>query len=141
MDLPVRLCLYLVGAFGVVLGILHIFFPILFDFRSAVPLTGMPLKPFQLPGVRYQTTRQDVLGIAWIMNHCVSYSIVTIGVIDFLLPTWLGSPFGRVLALWIAGFYSVRAASQLYLGRRRGDWLILAGFGALAVLHGFAAII
>lgn len=144
MELPIRFCLYLAGAFGVVLGVLHFFFPLLFDFDAAIPRTGPDLKPFRLTRIHYPTTRQDVYGIAWLMNHCVSYTIVTIGVLDFLLPGWLASPFAtyaRILAFWIAGFYAIRAASQLYLGRRRGDWLILAGFGALALLHVAAALL
>jgi hypothetical protein len=141
MDLPIHLTLYLVGAFAVVLGILHFFFPLLFDFGAAIPLAGPSLRPFRLPGIRYATTRRDVLGIAWIMNHCVSYTIVTIGVIDLLLSNWLGSTFGRATALWIAGFYAIRAASQLYLGHRRGDWLILTGFGVLALVHIIVAFV
>jgi hypothetical protein len=35
----------------------------------------------------------------------------------------------------------VRAASQLYLGRRRGDWLILLGFAAVGGLHALLALV
>jgi hypothetical protein len=42
---------------------------------------------------------------------------------------------GRLVGLWIAGWWFLRAASQLYLGHRRGDWWILLGFAWLGVVH------
>ncbi|MBI3764591.1 MAG: hypothetical protein HY260_22350, partial [Chloroflexi bacterium] len=48
---------------------------------------------------------------------------------------WLGTPPSKLLAAWIAGWWFLRAASQLYLGKRRGDWLILIGFAALGLTH------
>jgi len=123
------------GAFAAGLGVLHVFFPWLLDFRAAIPLDGPPLRPLRLPGIRYATTRADVRGIAWVMNHCVSYVIVSIGVADLVAARWIAAPQGRLLAAWIAGFYGVRAASQPYLGRRRGDWLVGAAFAALGGLH------
>lgn len=127
------------GAFAAGLGALHVFFPWLLDFRAAIPDDGPPLRPLRLPGIRYATTRADVRGIAWVMNHCVSYTIVSIGVADLLAARWIGTPHGRLLATWIAGFYAVRAASQRYLGRRRGDWLVMAAFAALGAVHLAAA--
>jgi hypothetical protein len=123
------------GIFALLLGLLHFYFPALLDFRGAIPVTGASLQPLRLLGYRYQTTRRDVYGIAWVMNHCVSYVIVRIGGIDRFAPLWLGAAAGRILALWIAGFYAVRAGSQLYLGQRRGDGLVLVGFSSLALLH------
>jgi hypothetical protein len=128
------------GLFTVALGSVHFFFPRLLDFDHAVPRTGSPLKPFQLGPIRYATLRSDVHGIAWVMNHAASYTLVGIGIADLAAGSWLGTAPGRVLALWIAGWWFVRAASQLYLGRRRGDWLILAGFGLLGLLHLGAAL-
>ena len=84
---------------------------------------------------------KDVRGIAWVMNHCVSYVIVSIGIADLVLSSWFISEGGRMLALWIAGFYFVRALSQLYLGRRRGDWLILSGFSTLGLIHAFSILL
>jgi hypothetical protein len=123
------------GIFALILGLLHFYFPALLDFRAAIPITGASLKPLRLFRYHYQTTRRDVYGIAWVMNHCVSYVIMSIGAIDLFAHLWLGSAAGRILALWIAGFYAVRAGSQLYLGQRRGDWLVLVGFSSLALLH------
>ena len=127
--------LFITGVFGVALGILHFFFPLLFDFENAMPREGADLKPFKLLFVRYATTRQDVRGIAWVMNHFVSYNLVAYGVTDLLWPLWLHSPLGVPLCLWMAGGWFVRASSQLYLGRRKGDWLILAGFALIGLVH------
>src|SRR5262249_47076753 len=91
--------------------------------------------PLQLGPIRYATTRGDVYGIAWVMNHAASYVLVSIGVLDLAWTLWLRQPFGPVLCLWIAGWWLVRAATQLYLGRRRGDWRILPGFALLGLLH------
>ncbi|MEO8082213.1 MAG: hypothetical protein ABI780_00175 [Ardenticatenales bacterium] len=129
------LALRAAGIFAVGLGALHFFFPWLLDFRAAIPVDGPPLRPLRLPGVRYATTRGDVYGIALVMNHCVSYTIVSIGLADVLASRWMTMPAGRLVALWIAGFYAIRAASQFYLGRRRGDRAVMAGFAALAALH------
>lgn len=131
----IHLTLRAAGIFAVGLGTLHFFFPWLLDCRTAIPTDGPPLRPLRLPGIRYATTRGDVYGIALVMNHCVSYTIVSIGLADVLAAPWMTTPAGRVLALWIAGFYAIRVASQLYLGRRRGDWAVMAGFAALAALH------
>ena len=35
----------------------------------------------------------------------------------------------------IAGFWFMRAGTQFYLGRRKGDWLVFALFTPLGVLH------
>jgi hypothetical protein len=61
--------------------------------------------------------------------------LVTLGLLDLFWTRWLDTPFGIPLSLWIAGWWLLRAASQLYLGKRSGDWLILAWFAALGLLH------
>lgn len=132
--------LYASGAFTVALGVAHFFFPRLLDFEQAVPRDGEALRPFRLGPVRYATTRADVRGIAWVMNHAASYVLVTVGALDLSWSSWLADSHGALLAGWIAGWWLLRAGSQLYLGRRRGDWLILAGFAALAAIHGMAAL-
>ena len=123
------------GLFTLILGLLHFFFPLLLDFKQAIPKQGSALKPFRLGPIFYKTQRSDVHGIAWVMNHAASYTLVSVGIADLLAARWLGTPVGRLLALWIAGWWLIRAASQLYLGRRRGDWWILAGFAWLGVVH------
>jgi predicted ferric reductase len=127
--------LYITGVFAIVLGTLHFFFPVLFDYDGAVPLNGAPLKPFRLGLIRYNTQRSDVRGIVWVMNHFVSYNLVAYGLIDLFWQTWLPTQFGVIVCLWMAGGWFVRAASQLYLGRRTGDWLILAGFALVGLVH------
>ena len=129
------LSLYVTGAFVVALGSLHFFFPILFDFRGAVSQDGAPLKPFPLIVTKYQTTRQDIRGLIWIMNHAASFAILTVGLLDLFWREWLGSQYGALIAIWIALFWFLRAGAQLYMGRRRGDWVILFAFAALGVIH------
>lgn len=123
------------GLFTLVLGSAHFFFPILLDFEHAIPRDGAPLKPFRLGPIRYATRRSDVHGIAWVMNHAASYTLVSIGLADLLAVRWLGTTGGFWLALWLTGWWLVRAGSQFYLGRRRGDWWIAAGFTWLALVH------
>jgi hypothetical protein len=141
MDAIFNALLLLAGIFALLLGLWHFFFPILFDFDHAIPLDGPPLKPFRPWYTRagYPTSRADVRGIAWVSNHAASFGLVTAGVLDLAAGLWLGQPLGWVVALWIAGWWFLRAGSQLYLGRRRGDWLIVAGFAALGLLHVWAA--
>jgi hypothetical protein len=140
MRLVLTLLLGIAGIFTVALGTAHIFFPRLLDFEHAIPRTGPALKPFRLGPIRHPTSRQDVHGIAWVMNHAASYVLISIGVFDLFAVRWLGTPAGRLLALWIAGWWAIRAGSQLYLGRRRGDLRVLAGFLSLAVLHLLGAL-
>ena len=123
------------GIFTLALGIIHFFFPVLLDFKQAIPRQGAPIRPFQLGPLGYATQRSDVHGIAWVMNHAASYILVSIGLVDLFAYRWIGHPLGSVLGLWIAVWWFLRAGSQLYLGRRRGDWLILAGFSTLGLLH------
>ncbi len=127
--------LYITGIFGVALGALHFFFPILFDFSGALPQQGKALKPFRLWFIRYRTMRQDIRGLVWVMNHFVSYNLVAYGIADLFWPIWLPTQFGAAVCLWMAGGWFVRAASQLYMGRRVGDWLILAGFALIGLVH------
>ena len=129
------------GVFTLTLGIAHFFFPILLDFEQAIPKQGAPLKPFRLGPIRHATTRRDVHGIAWVMNHAASYTLVSIGVADLLAMYWLGTAPGRLLLVWLAGWWFVRAGSQLYLGNRRGDRWIMAGFAWLGLVHLAAAFL
>lgn len=132
---------YLAGVFGIVLGILHFFFPLLFDFRGAIAPHGDALKPFPLLVARYNTTRQDIYGLVWVMNYAASFAILTIGLLDFFWREWFSTSYGALITIWIALFYFLRGLSQLYMGRRRGDWLILAAFCALSAFHVLAIFI
>ena len=129
------------GLFTLSLGTAHFFFPILLDFEQAIPRQGTALRPFKLGPLHYPTARSDVYGIAWVMNHAASYTLVSVGVVDLVSWLWLGTSTGRILTLWIAGWWFLRAASQFYLGRRRGDWWIAAGFAWLGVVHGGVAFL
>jgi hypothetical protein len=113
---------------------------VLLDFGNAIPKQGADLKPFRLAFYRYDTKRSDVHGIAWLMNHAVSFVLVSIGVFDLFAFRWLGTATGAALGAWIAAWWILRAACQLYLGRRRGDILTMGWFGSLGVLHVAAAV-
>ena len=129
------IALAIAGIFTTALGAVHFFFPLLLDFAQAIPREGSTILPFRLGPIRYSTLRSDVNGIAWIMNHAASYTLVSIGLLDLFAYRWLGTEVGRWLLLWIAGWWFLRAGSQLYMGRRRGDWWILAGFAWLGIVH------
>ena len=136
------LCLYAVGAFTLVLGLLHFWLPALLDYKAVVlgaAGTGKP-RAFRLWPTRYVVGARDRLGVVWVMNHAASYALVSIGVADLLAALWLGTPVGRGLALWIAGWWLLRAANQLIFGRRWGDWLILGAFAAIGLVHVWAAL-
>ncbi|MCE7987471.1 MAG: hypothetical protein DYG89_40405 [Caldilinea sp. CFX5] len=135
------LALAISGLFTAALGTAHFFFPILLDFDKAIPRRGPPLHPFKLGPIHYATQRSDVYGIAWVMNHAASYTLVSIGVVDLGSWLWLGTTTGRILAVWIAVWWFLRAASQFYLGQRRGDWWIAAGFAWLGIVHGGVAFL
>ena len=135
MDQFIALSLTVAGVFTLTLGAVHFFFHLLFDFKNAIPKDGPPLRPFRLWPIQYATQRSDVHGIAWVMNHASSYGLVSIGLLDIGWQMWLHQPWAALVCLWIAGWWFLRAGSQLYLGRRRGDWLILLGFAALGVIH------
>ncbi|WP_424004869.1 hypothetical protein ACOZ4I_18375 (plasmid) [Haloarcula salina] len=123
------------GVFTVALGLVHFAMPRLLDFDGAIPTAGEPLRPLVLPGVTYQTKRTDVRGIAQIMNHAVSYTLVTIGVLDLLVDRWLTAGFAPYLLVWIAVWWFLRAATQRHMGSRTGDWLVASGFTALGLFH------
>lgn len=135
------LALIISGLFTVALGTAHFFFPILLDFDKAIPRQGVPLRPFKLGPIHYATKRSDVYGIAWVMNHAASYTLVSIGIVDLASWFWFGTTTGRLLAVWIAVWWFLRAASQFYLGQRRGDWWIAAGFAWLGIVHGGVAFL
>ncbi len=125
------------GAFTLVLGALHFFLPAALDYRTIFqgrPADAKPPRRFRIPLTRYLVTIRDRYGIVWIMNHAASYALVSIGLVDLIGAAWLQTN-GRLLALWIAGWWFVRAASQFAMGRRAGDWIVLAFFASLGLLH------
>lgn len=120
------------GGFSLLLGLIHFFLPKLLGYGDVI---GTPARAFHLGPITYALKRQDLLGIVWVMNHHASYTLVTIGLLDLLGPAWMTSAPGRLALLWIAGWWGLRSASQYYLGRRPGDWLIAAGFLILGFAH------
>jgi hypothetical protein len=132
--------LYAAGAFSVVLGILHFTFPERFGFLAVLPADGAPVPPYRLWFYRYDMKRSDLRGIIYVMNHCVSYVIVAVGIFDVFAGRWLGTFPGALAAGTVAGFWFVRAGTQFYLGRRPGDWFVVAWFTLLGALHVVAAV-
>jgi hypothetical protein len=65
--------------------------------------------------------------------------LLTLGAADLLAVRWVGTDAGRVLAIWAAGWWAVRAASQLAFGRRVVDWTLLTVFASFAAVHLAAA--
>ncbi|MBX3065581.1 MAG: hypothetical protein KF726_21575 [Anaerolineae bacterium] len=135
-----RLLLTAAGVFTLALGILHFFFPLLLDFAHAIPREGNALKPFRLSLISYQTKRSDVYGIAWVMNHAASFVLVSIGVLYLNWMAWIESPLKLTIGLWIAGWWLLRAVSQLYVGKRPVDWFFVGWFALLGVIHFAVAI-
>jgi hypothetical protein len=143
--MPLVFLLGLAGIFTIGLGLLHFFLPLMLDFRSVVldrPGGWKPARDFRLWPSRYIVTLSDRLGVVWVMNHAASYTLVAIGLVDLLAGRWLTTDpgAGRILTLWIGGWWLVRAVTQLTFGKRLGDWVILAYFGLLAALHVIAAM-
>jgi len=134
------LLLYGTGAFAIVLGLLHFTFPKRFGLLAALPKDGAPLPPFRLLFYRYDMKRSDLRGIVYVMNHCVSYTILASGVCDLFASRWLGTFPGAMAAAAIAGLWFVRAGTQFYLGHRKGDWFVVVWFGLLGTLHVVAAV-
>lgn len=126
---------FVCGVFTVVLGLVHFAMPWLLDFDGAIPTDGEPLRPLNLLAVTYQTKRSDLRGIAQIMNHAVSYTLVTIGAVDLLVARWVGAWFAPYVLAWIAGWWFLRAATQRHMGSRTGDRLVAAGFTLIGVFH------
>ena len=129
------------GLAALALGVWHLGVPRWFDFAAAIggDVGGSPLRPLRLGPWRHPTTRRDVLGVAWVMNAGTSYVLISIGVFGLAAPLWIGSEGGRWLAIWIAGWWGIRAVMQLPMGRRRIDVLLVALFAVLAVVFGAAA--
>lgn len=131
------------GAYTVALGIVHVAIPLIMDFDHAIPTAGAaptPLRTLALGPIRYEVRRSDVRGIAWVMSNAASYVLITLGLADLTAASWLGTDHGRLLAIWAAGWWVLRAAGQLLLGRRRGDLAVAAWFTGLGVVHAVAAM-
>lgn len=132
--------LNLTGVFAVALGLLHFTFADRFGFMVSLPLQGEAPPQFRLMSYTYDMKRSDLRGIIYVMNHCASYTILLTGIFDLCSASWIVTVPGKLGSIAVAGFWFVRAASQTYLGRRRGDWLVMAFFAAIGILHVIVAI-
>ena len=142
MDSLLSLLLYVAGVFTLALGTAHFFLPRWLDYRTVIlerPADWKAPRPFRLWPTRYTATPRDLNGVVLVMNHSASYALVGIGLLDLFAQSWLLDA-GRLLALWVAGFWFLRAVTQLTFGRRWGDWLILVWFAALGALHLWVAL-
>jgi hypothetical protein len=126
------------GIFSVWLGVVHVWVPRIFAYREAVGSDGIGLPSLgaiHVAGWRYQRRRSDLIAIAWVMSNAASYVLVTVGIIDL---AWAAGdrtiPLG-IGALWIAGWWALRAGGQFLVGRRRLDTAMAALFLALAAGH------
>jgi hypothetical protein len=131
------------GVFTIALGIVHVAIPLLMDFDHAIPTAAVlpeQLHMIGLAGLRYEVRRSDVRGIAWVMSNAASYVLITLGAADLASRSWLATDVGRLLALWLVGWWALRAAGQFVVGRRVGDVAVGALFGWLAVVHAVAAV-
>jgi hypothetical protein len=132
------------GVFTVALGLVHIVIPLIMDFDHAIPAetaAPTPLRTIALGPIRYEVRRSDVRGIAWVMSNAASYVLITLGVADLAAASWLGTDVGRLLAMWAAGWWVLRAGGQFLVGRRWGDFAVAAWFAVLGVLHLAAALV
>lgn len=126
------------GLFSVVLGGLHFFVPIVFDFKSAIFSDSQDLN--KIPLVGYRVQNKDVYGLTWVMNYAVSYTLVTIGVVDLIFPFWIHSAVSNWVLGWIAVWWFIRSGTQLYLGTRRGDLWIMSGFMIVGLFHMYCIV-
>jgi hypothetical protein len=135
--------LVVAGVFSIGLGLVHLAIPRLLDVRGAVGADGPGLPPLRrlvIGDHGYQVRRRDVIGIAWVMSNAASYVLISIGAVDLAWASgWRGfSLVGG--AWWIAGWWAIRSASQLTIGRRSSDLAFAGWFVGLAVLHVSVAV-
>ncbi len=133
----------LAGAFSLQLGAWHLGVLRWFDIRMAIGPDAPgrpPIRPFVVGPFRHGTTRADIVGVVAVMNAAASYVLVSIGVFGLMAPVWVGTPGGRWLALWVAGWWTLRAALQVPMGRRPIDVAAIVLFSSLAAVFVLAAL-
>lgn len=132
------------GAWTIGLGVWHLGVPRWFAFGAAVETTaGEPprsLGHYRLGALHYARRPADVVGLGWVMSNAASMVLITIGLVDIgwavgdrTIPIVVG-------AWWVAGWWAVRAGSQLLIGRRPVDAYLIVLFVALAILHVATAV-
>jgi len=125
------------GGFTLGLGLFHIRIPAIFRYGEALGRDADRggLGRIAAGPLHYELRRHDLLGVAWVMSNAGTYALISIGLVD--LAWALGQAVVPVLpvAVWVAGWWLVRAAGQLTIGRRPVDLLLIAWFGFLAATH------
>jgi hypothetical protein len=131
------LATWFAGTFTIGLGLVHFAVPRLIPFRPAIhpDVEARDLGGFRIGAFRHAWTRQDLMGITWVMSNAASYVLVTIGLVDLSIAAG-----GRALPVvlvgwWVAGWWALRAAGQLAVGRRPLDIVIATWFLGLASIH------
>lgn len=129
--------LILCGLFTAVLGFTHFIYPRLFHYHLIVYTPEnqqRQLAPFRLWFITYPLTLDSLYAIIWMMNHHVSFVLVSIALTELFATRWLlaEAPY---LLLWFAAWWALRASLQLTLGRRWYDWFWLTVFTSLSLFH------
>jgi hypothetical protein len=127
------------GLFSLALGLVHLRIPAILRYADVIgsdsegpPVGQLCIGRFRF---RYVLRRGDMVGMAWVMSNAASYVLLTIGLVDILWSTgWRGVPIASG-ALWVSGWWAIRAGGQIVVGRRLGDLAIVAWFACLALLH------
>ena len=142
MSSGLAIALALCGVFSIGLGVVHVAIPVIVRYRSAIgtEATHGGVGDLVVGPIRYAIHRSDLVGLAWVMSNAAAYVLITLGIVDV---AWaIGQPIVPITPLtwWIAGWWVVRAGSQLTLGRRWGDLVVVVAFGLIAVVHLAAAL-
>ena len=135
--LSVSITFFVAGAFTLSLGIVHLRIPAIVRYRLAIGDDDdrSPLGAIGRGAVRYELRRTDLLGIAWVMSNAASYVLISIGLVDLGWAVTAPAVAPTPIALWIAGWWAVRAISQHAIGGRAGDLLVAAWFWVLCLVH------
>lgn len=144
MSSLLQIMLIAAGTFSIALGVAHLWVPRIFAIDRAIGVDGGSVAGLGTVGVgrwRYGRRRADAVGLVWVMSNAASYVLITIGTLDL---AWAAGDRTLPLAagaVWIAGWWLLRAGGQFVLGRRVADRRIAAGFAALATVHILAAVL
>lgn len=128
------------GSFTLMLGLLHFWFPYLLDFENAIPREGGRLKKFRLLFIRHPTTRQDVRTVVRLMNSLVSFTLVSIGLLDLTHPLWLSNPMAPALLAWVTVWWGLRLGYQFLFEGSLKSYLLCGVFLMLAGIHAGALV-
>jgi hypothetical protein len=130
------------GVFSLVLGVVHLRIPAILRYEEAIGADRQrtAIGVVRIWPLRYDLRPRDLVGVAWVMSNAASYVLLTIGLVDILWSTgWRGVPIA-IGASWISGWWGIRAAGQLVVGRRSGDVAVAGWFAALALVHLIIAV-